>query len=78
MAENTLYNKVWNAHNVGSLPTGQNQILIGLHLVHEVTSPQAFDALREEGLPVAFPQRTFATCDHIVPTTSAQRPFEDG
>lgn len=78
MAEKTLYNKVWNAHNVGTLPTGQNQILIGLHLVHEVTSPQAFDALREENLSVAFPQRTFATCDHIVPTTSAQRPFEDG
>lgn len=78
MAKNTLYNKVWNAHNVGTLPTGQNQILIGLHLVHEVTSPQAFDALREESLKVAFPQRTFATCDHIVPTTSAQRPFEDG
>ncbi|MDC7234863.1 MAG: 3-isopropylmalate dehydratase large subunit [Spirochaetales bacterium] len=78
MAEKTLYNKVWDAHNVGLLPTGQNQILIGLHLVHEVTSPQAFDALREEGLSVAFPDRTFATCDHIVPTTSLQRPFDDG
>ncbi|MDC7241524.1 MAG: 3-isopropylmalate dehydratase large subunit [Spirochaetales bacterium] len=77
MAENTLYNKVWNAHNVGTLPTGQNQILIGLHLVHEVTSPQAFDALRETGLKVAFPDRTFATCDHIIPTASLERPFAD-
>ena len=58
-------------------PQGQQQILIGLHLVHEVTSPQAFDALREENLPVAFPDRTFATSDHIIPTLSPERPFED-
>ncbi|MDA3957716.1 3-isopropylmalate dehydratase large subunit [Oceanispirochaeta sp.] len=77
MAKNTLYNKIWDAHNAGVLPTGQNQVLIGLHLVHEVTSPQAFDALREEGLSVAFPERTFATCDHIVPTSFTSRPFED-
>jgi len=77
VAKNTLYNKIWDAHNAGVLPTGQNQLLIGLHLVHEVTSPQAFDALREEGLSVAFPDRTFATCDHIIPTASNARPFED-
>jgi 3-isopropylmalate/(R)-2-methylmalate dehydratase large subunit len=77
VAKNTLYNKIWDAHNAGVLPTGQNQVLIGLHLVHEVTSPQAFDALREEGLSVAFPERTFATCDHIVPTSFTSRPFED-
>jgi 3-isopropylmalate/(R)-2-methylmalate dehydratase large subunit len=46
-------------------------------LVHEVTSPQAFDALREEGISVAFPDRTFATCDHIIPTNSTNRPFDD-
>jgi len=77
VAKKTLYNKIWDAHNAGVLPTGQNQVLIGLHLIHEVTSPQAFDALREEGLSVAFPDRTFATCDHIIPTATTDRPFED-
>ena len=78
MAERTLYNKVWDAHAVAVLPTGQTQLFIGLHLVHEVTSPQAFDMLRERGLPVAYPDRTFATMDHIVPTKSQKRPFADG
>ncbi|NNM67503.1 MAG: 3-isopropylmalate dehydratase large subunit [Spirochaetales bacterium] len=77
MAKNTLYNKVWDAHNVATLPTGQTQLFIGLHLVHEVTSPQAFDMLRERGLKVAYPNRTFATMDHIVPTKSQIRPFAD-
>jgi 3-isopropylmalate/(R)-2-methylmalate dehydratase large subunit len=48
-----------------------------LHLIHEVTSPQAFQMLRELGLRVRFPDRTFATMDHIVPTDSQQRPFAD-
>jgi 3-isopropylmalate/(R)-2-methylmalate dehydratase large subunit len=73
----TLLQKVWDAHAVRRLPTGQTQLFIGLHLVHEVTSPQAFDMLRARGWGVAFPQRTFATVDHIVPTTSRQRPFLD-
>jgi len=78
MAAGTLYNKVWDAHAVTVLPTGQTQLFIGLHLVHEVTSPQAFDMLRERGLKVAYPDRTFATMDHIVPTKSQKRPFADG
>jgi len=78
MAVGTLYNKVWDAHAVTVLPTGQTQLFIGLHLVHEVTSPQAFDMLRERGLRVAYPDRTFATMDHIVPTKSQKRPFADG
>jgi 3-isopropylmalate/(R)-2-methylmalate dehydratase large subunit len=77
MAKGTLYNKVWDAHNVATLPTGQTQLFIGLHLIHEVTSPQAFDMLRERGQKVAFPSRTFATMDHIVPTRSQARPFAD-
>ena len=77
MAKNTLYNKVWDAHNVATLPTGQTQLFIGLHLIHEVTSPQAFDMLRERGQKVAYPGRTFATMDHIVPTKSQARPFAD-
>ncbi len=76
MAE-TLFRKVWNAHAVRTLPSGQTQLFIGLHLIHEVTSPQAFDMLRQHGWRVAFPDRTFATVDHIVPTDSRRRPFLD-
>lgn len=73
----TLYQKIWESHVVDRLPTGQYQLFIGLHLLHEVTSPQAFDMLREKGLSIAYPQRTFATVDHIIPTTSHSRPFPD-
>jgi 3-isopropylmalate/(R)-2-methylmalate dehydratase large subunit len=73
----TLLKKVWDLHTVRQLPTGQTQLFIGLHLVHEVTSPQAFDALRQNGWTVPFVDRTFATVDHIVPTRNRQRPFLD-
>src|SRR4051812_10661200 len=73
----TLLQKVWDRHAVRTLPTGQTQLFIGLHLVHEVTSPQAFDMLRLRGAKVAFPERTFATVDHIVPTLDQRRPFLD-
>jgi len=73
----TLLKKVWDQHAVRTLPTGQTQLFIGLHLIHEVTTPQAFDALRERGWSVAFPNRTFATVDHIVPTRERARPFLD-
>jgi 3-isopropylmalate/(R)-2-methylmalate dehydratase large subunit len=66
MAE-TLFHKVWNAHRVRTLASGQTQLFIGLHLIHEVTSPQAFDMLRQQGLPVAFPDRTVATIDQSWP-----------
>ena len=73
----SLLNKVWDLHKVGVLPSGQDQLFIGLHLVHEVTSPQAFQALSDRGLKVMFPERTFATVDHIVPTENQSRPFAD-
>jgi len=73
----TLFEKVWNAHAVRTLPSGQTQLFVGLHLVHEVTSPQAFDMVRQHGWGVPFPERTFATVDHIVPTSSQKRPFLD-
>jgi len=73
----TLLDKVWRAHTVKMLPSGQTQLFIGLHLIHEVTSPQAFQMLREAGLKVRVPERTFATIDHIVPTASQMRPFGD-
>ena len=73
----TLLHKVWDQHTVRELPSGQTQLFIGLHLVHEVTSPQAFQMLRERGLTVRFAERTFATVDHIVPTDITARPFID-
>jgi 3-isopropylmalate/(R)-2-methylmalate dehydratase large subunit len=73
----TLLQKVWDLHKVRTLPTGSTQLFIGLHLIHEVTTPQAFDALRQRGWRVARPDRTFATVDHIVPTRQRQRPFVD-
>jgi 3-isopropylmalate/(R)-2-methylmalate dehydratase large subunit len=73
----TLLDKVWRAHTVRTLPSGQTQLLIGLHLTHEVTTPQAFQMLREAGLPVRMPERTFATLDHIIPTAGQARPFRD-
>jgi 3-isopropylmalate/(R)-2-methylmalate dehydratase large subunit len=71
-----LYQKVWDAHCVGTLADGLTQLFIGTHLIHEVTSPQAFGMLRELGLPVKFPQRTFATIDHIVPTENQDQPAD--
>lgn len=73
----SLFHKVWDAHAVRTLPSGQTQLFIGLHLVHEVTSPQAFQMLRERNLKVAYPNQTFATVDHIVPTHDIARPFAD-
>src|SRR5688572_10096376 len=73
----TLLQKVWDLHTVRTLPTGQTQLFIGLHLVHEVTSPQAFDVLRARGWKVARLDRTFATVDHIVPKRERTRPFID-
>ena len=77
MSKNTLYDKVWDSHTVAKLDSGQDQIFIGLHLIHEVTTPQAFSMLKEVGAGVAFPDRTVATVDHIIPTLSQLRPYED-
>ena len=73
----TLLQKVWDQHTVRKLPNGQTQLFIGLHLIHEVTTPQAFDMLRARGWTVRFPDRTVATVDHIVPTRDQRRPFLD-
>jgi 3-isopropylmalate/(R)-2-methylmalate dehydratase large subunit len=77
MAGTSLLDKVWDAHSVRELPGGQTQLFIGLHLIHEVTSPQAFAMLREMELPVRFPERTVATVDHIIPTHDQRRPLAD-
>jgi 3-isopropylmalate/(R)-2-methylmalate dehydratase large subunit len=73
----TLYEKVFERHTVQQLSSGQYQLFMGLHLIHEVTSPQAFSMLEERGLDVLRPDRTFATVDHIIPTKSQLRPFAD-
>lgn len=72
-----LFNKVWNQHSVTILDNKQTQLFIDLHLIHEVTSPQAFGMLRTQGLTVKYPARTFATVDHIIPTDSRARPLQD-
>jgi len=73
MSQRTLYDKVWDRHKVEELPDGQDQLFVGLHLVHEVSSPQAFSMLRERDLEVAYPERTVAVADHIVPTAGSDR-----
>ena len=73
----SLFHKVWDQHVAQVLENGQAQVFIGLHLIHEVTSPQAFGMMRDLGLRVVHPERTFATVDHIVPTTNLRRPFLD-
>jgi 3-isopropylmalate/(R)-2-methylmalate dehydratase large subunit len=69
MSGKTLYDKIWDAHVVASEPNGESVLYIDLHLIHEVTSPQAFAGLRAHGRPVRRPDRTLAVADHNVPTT---------
>ena len=77
MVKKNLFEKVWDAHTVKVLSNGQTQLFVGRHLIHEVTSPQAFGMLREKGLAVRYPERTFATVDHIVPTNESSEPYSD-
>lgn len=73
----SLYQKVWDDHVVRQMDSGQYQIFMALHLIHEVTSPQAFGMLKDKNLTVAYPTRTFATVDHIIPTDDQSRPLKD-
>lgn len=73
----TLFEKVWEKHTVRQLPDGSTQLFIGTHLMHEVTSPQAFGMLRTLKLKVRYPNRSFATVDHIIPTTDTSEPYAD-
>ena len=73
----TIIDKVWDAHVVSSEPDAPALLYVDLHLVHEVTSPQAFDGLRARGIGVRRPELTFATVDHGVPTTAAHLPIAD-
>ena len=73
----TLFEKIWDQHVVAQEPEAPAILYIDLHLVHEVTSPQAFSELRERGLRVRRPDRTFATMDHSTPTSKLNLPLID-
>jgi len=73
----TLFEKIWDAHVVRELPNGSSMLYIDRHLVHEVTSPQAFDGLRMAGRSIRRPELTFSTMDHNVPTTEDRLKIED-
>jgi 3-isopropylmalate/(R)-2-methylmalate dehydratase large subunit len=73
----TLSEKLWDRHLVHEAPGEQDLLYIDMHLVHEVTSPQAFDGLRLAERPVRRPDLTIATADHNVPTIAIERPIED-
>nr|MDQ4087526.1 aconitase family protein [Pseudomonadota bacterium] len=64
----TLYEKIWDAHVVATRPDGTDLLYIDRHLIHEVTSPQAFEGLRLRGRRVRRPELTLAVADHAVPT----------
>jgi 3-isopropylmalate/(R)-2-methylmalate dehydratase large subunit len=73
----TLFDKIWDAHVVTELADAPSILYIDLHLVHEVTSPQAFQELRGRGLKVRRPEKTVATVDHSIPTTGRDLPIAD-
>lgn len=73
----TLFDKVWDAHVVETIPNGPQILYIDKHLIHEVTSPQAFAELEERGIPLARPDKTVATADHNVPTLNQHLAIKD-
>ncbi len=73
----TLFEKIWGAHVVAQEPDSPAVLYIDLHLVHEVTSPQAFEGLRKRGIRARRPDRTFATMDHGIPTFDRNLPIVD-
>jgi len=73
----TLFQKIWDTHVVVQEPDSPAVLYVDLHLVHEVTSPQAFSGLRRRGLKVRRPERTLATLDHSIPTTLLEQPIAD-
>lgn len=77
MATKTLFDKIWDAHIVEEIADGPQVIYIDRHLIHEVTSPQAFSGIEKRGVPLFRPQQTIATADHNVPTKNQHLPIED-
>ena len=73
----TLFDKVWDAHVVDVIENGPQVLYIDKHLIHEVTSPQAFNELESRGIPVARPDKIVATADHNTPTLNQHLPVKD-
>lgn len=73
----TLFDKIWDKHLVKSIDEGVDVLFVDQHFIHEVTSPQAFNGLREKGIAVFKPERTMATADHNVPTVNQHLPIKD-
>ncbi|MBO0323097.1 3-isopropylmalate dehydratase large subunit [Muricauda sp. CAU 1633] len=73
----TLFDKVWDSHVVQHIENGPDVLFIDRHLVHEVTSPVAFLGLKNRGIKVLYPERTFATADHNTPTRNQHLPVQD-
>tara|TARA_A100001015_G_scaffold318163_1_gene437170 strand:+ start:985 stop:2376 length:1392 start_codon:yes stop_codon:yes gene_type:complete len=74
---NTLFDKVWDKHVIEKIDDGPDVIFIDKHFIHEVTSPVAFVGLKDRGLKVMYPERTFATADHNTPTINQHLPIKD-
>ncbi len=77
MKPKTLFDKIWDSHVVHSVENGPDVLYIDQHMIHEVTSPQAFEGLRKRGLKVFRPERTLATADHNIPTKDQDKPIRD-
>ncbi|HOU96833.1 MAG TPA: 3-isopropylmalate dehydratase large subunit [Bacteroidales bacterium] len=77
MSSKTLFDKIWDAHVVYSIEGGPDVLYIDMHYIHEVTSPQAFNGLRNRGIKVFRPERTLATADHNIPTKDQHLPIRD-
>ncbi|MGJ8591966.1 MAG: 3-isopropylmalate dehydratase large subunit [Aquaticitalea sp.] len=77
MNKKTLFDKVWDAHVVDAIENGPQVLYIDKHLIHEVTSPQAFNELKERNIPVFRPQQIVATADHNTPTENQHLPIKD-
>src|SRR5476649_3047060 len=73
----TLYDKIWDDHVIETSSEGSSLLYIDRHLVHEVTSPQAFEGLRITGRKVRAPEKTLAVVDHNIPTTDRSKPNPD-
>ena len=73
----TLFDKVWDAHVVDTIENGPQILYIDKHLIHEVTSPQAFNELKQRGIPIARPDKIVATADHNTPTENQHLPIKD-
>ena len=73
----TLFDKIYDKHVVSSIPNGPDVFYIDVQYIHEVTSPQAFEGLRQRGIKVARPKQVCATADHNVPTENQHLPIQN-